>query len=405
MNMTKEENLNEKVGLSEDSKFLRFIIFLLFGFGPVMGNVILVLFGVLSKEFNVSPSDLLISIPAFMFPFAIIQLFSGALSDVKGRFPVILFGLVIFGVGMIVAATSFSLEMFIVANILGGIGFGFVNPVLIALITDITKGPEIPKNIGYLGAAANLGVGLGPLLAGQMIIIGWRYIYILFVLITIICFTALLIIKKPPLKIDKDANFRLFFTYLRKEVRRPLVILMILSAFFTSQTYLATLIWSSRAFTGTVNETIVGLILFIVGVVAAISGILGGYLIKKRGPAAALVLGSISLVIGVSLLLILGDITRSEILIYVTIGLIITAAAGGMLFPAVTYYSQILSPERRGALAGLATAGYFTGIALVPITYRPFFDFGGITTVYIGILMITILLIFSVGLLYILAKR
>ena len=403
--MSQEEILNNNGNQPGASKFLKFIIYLLFGLGPLMGNVILVLFGVLSREFNVTPNILLISISAFMFPFAIIQLFSGAISDVKGRFPVILFGLIIFGAGMIIAASSFSLLMFIVANILGGIGFGFVNPVLIALITDITKGPEIPKRIGYLGAVANLGVGLGPLLAGQIIIISWRYLYVIFILITIVCFIALLTIKQPPQKTDKDADLRLFFTNLHNEIRRPLVILMILSAFLTSQTYLATLIWSSRAFTGVVNEAVVGLILFIVGVVAAISGIVGGRLIKKKGAGVALLLGLISQLTGVSLLLILGDITRSEILIYVSLGLIITAVAGGMLFPTVTYYSQILSPERRGALAGLATAGYFIGIALVPVTYSPLFNFGGITAVYTGILMVTTLLIFTVGLLYILAKR
>ncbi|MFW9898747.1 MAG: MFS transporter [Candidatus Thorarchaeota archaeon] len=403
--MAKKGNLYENRSQQEVSKFLQVIIFLLFGFGPVMGNVILVLFGVLSKEFNATPSTILIAIPAFMFPFAFIQLFSGAISDVKGRFPVILFGLVIFGIGMIVAATSFSFLMFVVANILGGIGFGFVNPVLIALITDITKGAEIPKRIGYLGAVANLGVGLGPLLAGQMIVVGWRYLYVLFVLITIFSFIVLITIKQPPQKVDKDAGLRLFFTHLHIEIRRPLVILMILSAFLTSQTYLATLIWSSRAFTGAVNEAVVGLILFIVGVIAAISGIVGGHLIKKKGVGIALLLGLLSLLIGVSLLLILGDITRSKLLIYVAIGLIIVAVAGGMLFPTFTYYSQIFSPERRGALAGLATAGYFIGNALVPVTYTPFFNFGGITAVYMGILIVTILLIFSVGLLYILAKH
>ena len=95
--MAKEEILNENRSLQEATKFLKVIIFLLFGFGPVMGNVILVLFGVLSKEFNATPNTILIAIPAFMFPFAFIQLFSGAISDIKGRFPVILFGLVIFG--------------------------------------------------------------------------------------------------------------------------------------------------------------------------------------------------------------------------------------------------------------------------------------------------------------------
>jgi len=105
---------------------VEFIIYLLFALGPLTGNVILVLFGVLSADFSVLPSDLLITIPSFMFPFAFVQLFSGAISDVKGRYTVILLGLSIFGMGMILASLSFSLIIFVLANVLGGIGFGFV---------------------------------------------------------------------------------------------------------------------------------------------------------------------------------------------------------------------------------------------------------------------------------------
>ena len=57
----------------------------------------------------------------------------------------------------------------------------------------------------------------------------------------------------------------------------------------------------------------------------------------------------------------------------------------------MAYYSQVLSPERRGALAGSFTASYFVGIALVPTTLAPFSDTWGISGVYIAILVITII--------------
>ena len=142
-------NIEEStIGRSESHKFLQFVIYLLFFFGPLTGNVILVLFNTLSEEFNASISAVQVAIPAFMFPFAITQLFSGAISDIKGRFPVLFIGLIMFGVAMLLAALSISLELYIIANILGGIGFGFVNPVLISLMTDITSPPDIPKKNG-----------------------------------------------------------------------------------------------------------------------------------------------------------------------------------------------------------------------------------------------------------------
>ena len=123
------------------------------------------------------------------------------------------------------------------------------------------------------------------------------------------------------------------------------------------------------------------------------------------GIGFTLLIGLISLLLTTALLIILGDITRSEIIFYVAICLLLAGVAGGILFPSIMYYSQILSPERRGALAGLLTAGYFIGIALVPAFYEPFFNAGGINAVYQVILIITLLLVLIIGLLYTLAKR
>ena len=398
--------MNQTINSNKENRLTKFIIYLLFGLGPVSGNVILVLFGVLSTEFDVTPNAILISIPAFMVPFAIIQLFSGAVSDVKGRFKVIIFGLIIFGIGMFTASASISLLMFIIANILGGIGFGFVNPVLIALMTDITPpGPEIPKKLGYLGAVAAIGVGLGPLIAGFTIQYSWRYLYFAIALSVIMCLIILFIMKKPPQKTHEDSGVHALILALKLETRRPIVILMITSAFLISFSYLAIIIWTSRAFTGVIDESLAGILLSLVGAAGAISGLINGNLIKRIGIGLTLIISLIALFLSVALLIFFGDVTHFENIIYVALALIFAGVAGGILFPCVMYYSQIISPERRGALAGLSTAGYFIAIALVPMTYEPFYLEGGINLVYSVILVVSILLTANVGLLYFLAKK
>ena len=405
--MQKTNDVNQKSSKpQENSKILQFIIYLLFGLGATTGNVILVLFGVLSKEFNVNPNAILISIPAFMIPFAIIQLFSGAISDVKGRFPVIIFGLILFGSGLFIAAISSSLLLYVIANILAGTGFGFVNPVLIALMTDITSpGPKIPKKMGYLGAVAALGLGLGPLLTGQMVQYSWRYTYIILFLIVGFSLLILLIIKRPVKKPQGNSGISVLFSHIYEEIHKLTVILMISASFLTSITYLAIVIWTSRTFSGVVDESITGIILSCVGIAGAISGLVIGYLIKRLGIGFTLFLGIFSLLISLILLIMLGDITRPENLTYVAVFLIIAGIAGGILFPAIMYYSQIFSPERRGALAGLITAAYFLGIALIPMIYSPFFLIGGIINVYTAILIVAIVLFFIIGFLFTLAKR
>ncbi|MFW9968880.1 MAG: MFS transporter [Candidatus Odinarchaeota archaeon] len=382
------------------SKWLEFAIFLLFFLGPLTGNIIVVLYSVLSSYFEVTADNILSAISAFMFPFAITQLFSGAISDIKGRFPVLILGLILFGIAMLTAAVSFNLEMYIIANIIGGIGFGFINPILIALITDITAPPNLPKKMGYLGASANLGVGIGPLIASQMILIGWQSIYILFIGITCFCLVYFIFIKKPPQNIMEDSGIHTFLTQLSEEWHRLPIILMMLSGFLISHTYIAINIWTSRIFTNTLNETIMGIILGLAGVGAMISGVLTGYLIKKKGVKFPLLLGSLILFSSLIILLLSGDITILEQFIFFSFGWILAGFSGGILFTTITFYSQVLSPKRRGALAGSLTASYFIGIALVPITLSPFANYYGITGIYISIMCVSILFVIVIFLLY-----
>ncbi|MFX0037975.1 MAG: MFS transporter [Promethearchaeota archaeon] len=400
-------NQNIHKNPTNHSKWLEFVIFLLFLLGPLTGNIINVLFGVLSSYFQVTPDNILVAIPAFMFPFAITQLFSGAISDVKGRIPILIIGLALFGIAMLMAAISFNLVIYIIANVIGGIGFGFINPVLIALMTDVSPPQNIAKKMGYLAASANLGVGLGPLIASQMILIGWQSIYVLFVGITLFCLIYFILVKRPPQNISGESGIHAFLSQLSEEWRRFTVILMILSAFLISHTYIAINIWTSKTLSQAhvLNETIIGTILGLAGVGAAITGVLTGLMIKRKSAKFPLLIGSLILLSSIAILLIIGDITNPNRFIYLAIGWILAGFSGGILFTSITFYSQVLSPQRRGALAGSLTASYFTGIALVPITLTPFSDIYGITGVYLAILIASIFFIIVTFLLYIYSKR
>ncbi|MFX1568565.1 MAG: MFS transporter [Promethearchaeota archaeon] len=397
---------NSSENINKFSKSIEFVIFLLFLLGPLTGNIINVLFGVLSTDFNVTPTHILTAIPAFMFPFAITQLFSGAVSDIKGRIPVLILGLTLFLMAMLIAAFSFNLEMYIIANIIGGVGFGFINPVLIALMTDITPGPNIAKKMGYLGASANLGVGLGPLIASQMILIGWQSIYVLFIILTSVCLVYFIFIKRRQKSFIKEGSFRTFLSQLSIEWRRFQVILMILSAFLISHTYIAINIWTSKSLTQThvVNETLIGIILGLAGIGAALMGMLTGIIIKKKGMLIPILVGSLILLSSLVIFLIIGELTSQNQFSFLSIGWILIGISGGILFTSITYYSQVLSPERRGVLAGSLTASYFIGIALVPTTLAPFSDTYGIIGIYNAIMIISIIFTIITMLLYFFTK-
>jgi len=112
----------------------------------------------------------------------------------------------------------------------------------------------------------------------------------------------------------------------------------------------------------------------------------------------------ISLFIANIILVFFGN-NSFEALPFTSLGLLFMGFAGGILMTLVMFYSQTLSIERRGALAGLTTAFQFIGIAFVPTTFEPFFNSGGISLVYIIILMVSAILLVVLILLYKFAKK
>ncbi|MCK5240101.1 MAG: hypothetical protein KAR33_11160, partial [Candidatus Thorarchaeota archaeon] len=105
------------------------------------------------------------------------------------------------------------------------------------------------------------------------------------------------------------------------------------------------------------------------------------------------------LLIGVSLFIYIGDITLASSLMFVSLGIISVGWAGGLLLPIMITVSQVLSPERRGVLAGLVSFAFFMGSALIPTVYEPLFHVS-MNMVYVGILVVSIFVILFLGLLY-----
>jgi MFS family permease len=385
---------------------LQVVIYVLFGLGPFTVNVIQVLLNKLSMDFNASKDIVIISISAFMFPFAIVQLFSGAISEVKGRIPVILVGLIIFGASMLVATFANSVVLYMISNMLGGIGFGLANPVLIALMADITpRGPSIAKRMGYMSASVNLSIGLGPFIAAQIMLVNWHLIYVLLLVITLASMCCLLLVKSTKNMVNDHPKTFSIKTQLAEELRRSIVLLMIICSFLNGATVFATSVWTSRDVAGKMNSSSYGGILGIYGIVSAIASIILGNVIKKKGPRVALFLGWIPLDVGLVILAFPNDVAAQAATPNLVFGLALVGIAAGSIFPVIMFFSQTVSIQRRGVLAGLITFGYFTGIALVTFIYEPLFLAGGITTVYVGIIVVSVVLIVLMNLLITKATR
>ena len=93
---------------------------------------------------------------------------AGKLSDRHGRKPLFLIGCVIFFAGSLTAGFSVSIEMFIVARALQGIGGGILIPVATAAVGDLYDEHERGRMLGIMNSLFAIGSGIGPIIGGYI---------------------------------------------------------------------------------------------------------------------------------------------------------------------------------------------------------------------------------------------
>jgi EmrB/QacA subfamily drug resistance transporter len=115
---------------------------------------------------------------AFMLCETIAIPIGGKLSDIYGRRPFFILGMVLFLGGSIAAGLSSSMEFFIICRAVQGVGGGFLMPVATAAIADLYSPIERGKMQGVMGAIFGLGTALGPVIGGLITDnISWHWVF------------------------------------------------------------------------------------------------------------------------------------------------------------------------------------------------------------------------------------
>jgi len=96
-------------------------------------------------------------------------LYLGALGDRYGRKLMLILGVLLSVPACLLAAWAPSVEVLIVARILGGVSAGMAYPTTLALITALWSGPARTKSIALWSALGGAIAALGPLVAGLLL--------------------------------------------------------------------------------------------------------------------------------------------------------------------------------------------------------------------------------------------
>ncbi|WP_187355570.1 MFS transporter [Paenibacillus tengchongensis] len=129
------------------------------------------------KQFDVAGTAAGYLVAAFGAAQFIFSPVGGQLSDRWGRKKLIVAGLFLTVISDLLFAASHSLPLLYFARFVGGMGVGLMVPANMAYVADITTQETRAKGMGYLGAAMNLGMVLGPGLGGMIAGFGLRVPY------------------------------------------------------------------------------------------------------------------------------------------------------------------------------------------------------------------------------------
>jgi len=140
----------------------------------------------IAKDLGTSVAGVQTAITLFTLTMAALMIPGSKLTDIWGRKRCFQLGLVVYGIGGLLAALSFGLPLLIIGySLLEGVGSALMIPPIYILVT--VAFPDVKSRARYFGVisgAAGLGAAAGPLIGGLVTsAISWRASFVLQVLV------------------------------------------------------------------------------------------------------------------------------------------------------------------------------------------------------------------------------
>ena len=115
---------------------------------------------------------------AYLLMNAVTVLIYGKLSDLFGRKPILIVGIILFLIGSILSGFAQSMQMLIVFRFIQGLGAGAVMPIASTIVGDMYTKEERAKIQGYLSSVWGISAIMGPALGGIFVeYFSWRLIF------------------------------------------------------------------------------------------------------------------------------------------------------------------------------------------------------------------------------------
>ena len=146
--------------------------------GPFAVDMYLPAFPAIGAEFGASQIALQQTLSVYMFAYAFMMLWHGALSDALGRRPIVLSALAVFAVGTLGCAISGNIQSLWLFRVLQGLSAGAGLVVGRAIIRDRFSGAEAQRMMSQMTLVFGIGPAIAPIIGGALLnLLGWRSIF------------------------------------------------------------------------------------------------------------------------------------------------------------------------------------------------------------------------------------
>ncbi|WP_411680716.1 DHA2 family efflux MFS transporter permease subunit [Clostridium thailandense] len=128
--------------------------------------------------FNTDTSTIEWVVTVYMLALGVVVPFSGWTGEKYGYKQVYMAAMVIFTVGSLLCAVSWSVNSLIVSRVLQALGGGMIMPTTMTMIKKIVPKNKFGTAMGVIGIALLMGPAIGPTVGGYLVeYIDWRWIF------------------------------------------------------------------------------------------------------------------------------------------------------------------------------------------------------------------------------------
>jgi DHA1 family bicyclomycin/chloramphenicol resistance-like MFS transporter len=165
--------------------------------GPFSIDMYLPAFPAIMRDLDVPSIAVQQTLSIYLFAYAAMLLWHGALSDAWGRRPIVLGGMIIYGVATLGCAIAGNIQSLWLFRTLQGVSAGAGVVIGRAVIRDRYSGPEAQRLMAQITMVFGIAPAVAPVIGGALLnTLGWRAIF--WVLLVWVIATTLWAAKRLP---------------------------------------------------------------------------------------------------------------------------------------------------------------------------------------------------------------